>query len=354
MGVRGIARDLAAAGAGKLVALKIEPVEGSGPSAVSVAISDRDGCPAFYGRSIRGLRNGPSPEWLQQRLRAAGQRPISAIVDITNYVMLDHGRPAHAYDIAKLKGGLTARAAKDGEEVLALNGKTYRLQPFMTVIADDFGVHDIGGIMGGEHSSVTEGTTDVFLEIAWFPPERIARTGQALGLTSDARTRFERGADPAFLDPGLDRVTDLILDICGGEASEAVRVGEPPTEQRIIAFDPARTAPIGGLDVPRRKVASLAVASRLSPAHRPTWRSDVDAPPIWSRSSRSSASILSSRLRSSADEGRRTTATVQLIERRVAAPRRPAGSMRRTWLHREAEARNSAWRVALLNTDSEK
>jgi phenylalanyl-tRNA synthetase beta chain len=282
MGVRGIARDLAAAGAGTLKPLEIEPVAGSGPSAVTVTISDPEGCPAFYGRSIRGVKNGPSPEWMQQRLKSAGQRPISALVDITNYVMLDHGRPGHAYDIAKLKGGLTARAAKDGEEVLALNGKTYQLQSFMTVIADDAGVHDIGGIMGGEHSSVTEDTTDVFLEIAWFTPERIARTGQALALTSDARTRFERGADPAFLDPGLDLVTRLILDICGGEANEAVRVGEPPIEQRVIEFDYARTAALGGVDVPQGEQA--AILERLgfdvdgSQFTVPTWRRDVDGP----------------------------------------------------------------------------
>ncbi len=282
MGVRGIARDLAAAGAGTLKPLKIEPVAGSGPSAVVVAITDPEGCPAFYGRSIRGVKNGPSPEWLQQRLKAAGQRPISALVDITNYVMLDHGRPGHAYDIAKLNGGLTARAAKDGEEVLALNGKTYSLKPFMTVIADEAGVHDIGGIMGGEHSSVTDGTTDVFLEIAWFTPERIARTGQALGLTSDARTRFERGADPAFLDKGLDLVTRLILDICGGEASEAVRVGEPPIEHRRIDFDYARTAALGGVDVPRDEQAAilerLGFAVDGSRITVPTWRRDVDGP----------------------------------------------------------------------------
>lgn len=282
MGVRGIARDLAAAGAGTLKPLAIEPVQGSGPSVVPVSITDAEGCPAFYGRSIRGVTNGPSPEWMQQRLKAAGQRPISALVDITNYVMLDHGRPAHAYDIAKLSGGLTARAAKDGEEVLALNGKTYQLKPFMTVIADDAGVHDIGGIMGGEHSSVTEETTDVFLEIAWFTPERIARTGQTLGLTSDARTRFERGADPAFLDAGLDLVTRLILDICGGEASEAVRVGEPPIERRNIEFDYARTAALGGVDVPPAEQA--AILERLgfevygSRVTVPTWRRDVDGP----------------------------------------------------------------------------
>ena len=152
MGVRGIARDLAAAGLGKLKPLAVPQIEGGFPCPVPVRIEDPDGCPAFFGRAITGVKNGPSPEWLQRRLQSAGQRPISALVDITNYVMLDHGRPAHAYDIARLAGGLTARAAKPGEKVLALNEKEYALEPFMTVIADDKQVHDIGGIMGGEDS----------------------------------------------------------------------------------------------------------------------------------------------------------------------------------------------------------
>ncbi len=280
MGVRGIARDLAAAGAGRLKPLEIDAIAGAGPCPVAVAIADPDGCAAFYGRSIKGVVNGPSPKWMQRRLKAAGQRPISAIVDITNYVMLGYGRPAHAYDMAKLSGGLTARRAEESEQVLALNGKTYALKPFMTVIADGSGVHDIGGIMGGEHSSVTETTTDVFLEIAFFTPERIARTGQALGLTSDARTRFERGADPAFLDAGLDLVSRLILDICGGDASEVVRVGTPPLERRTMAFDHKRTAALGGIEVPAKE--QDAILERLGfevegdRVTVPTWRPDVD------------------------------------------------------------------------------
>src|SRR6185295_1454097 len=172
------------------------------------------------------------------------------LVDITNYVMIEHGRPAHAYDIAKLSGGLSARAARPGEKVLALNEKEYALEPFMTVIADDAQVHDIGGIMGGEDSGVSETTADVMLEVAYFTPERIARTGQALGLTSDARSRFERGVDPAFLDDGLAILTGLILDICGGEASAVIRAGEPPVEQRTIHFDYRRTKALGGIEVP--------------------------------------------------------------------------------------------------------
>jgi phenylalanyl-tRNA synthetase beta chain len=247
---------------------------------VPVRIEDQDGCPAFFGCAVRGLKNGASPDWMQRRLRSAGQRPISALVDITNYVMLDHGRPAHAYDIAKLSGGLTARAANAGERVLALNEKEYVLEPFMTVIADDKQVHDIGGIMGGEDSGVGEATTDVMLEVAYFTPERIARTGQALGLTSDARSRFERGVDPAFLDEGLAILTGLILDICGGEASAAVRAGEPPAKQRTITFDYGRTKALGGIDVTERRqseiLESLGFGVNGNSITIPTWRHDVE------------------------------------------------------------------------------
>ena len=282
MGVRGIARDLAAAGIGTLKPLAVPQIEGIFPCPVAVTIEDREGCPAFFGRAIRGLRNGASPDWMQRRLKAAGQRPISALVDITNYVMLDHGRPAHAYDIAKLSGGLTARAAKPGEKVLALNEKEYALEPFMTVIADDRQVHDIGGIMGGEDSGVSHTTTDVILEIAYFTPERIARTGQALGLTSDARSRFERGVDPAFLDEGLAIITGLILDICGGEPSAAVHAGEPPVEKRAITFDFGRTKTLGGIDVPEQRqreiLESLGFKLNGDAVTVPTWRRDVEGP----------------------------------------------------------------------------
>jgi phenylalanyl-tRNA synthetase beta chain len=282
MGVRGIARDLAAAGVGTLKPLGVPQIEGSFPCPVPIRIEDPDGCPAFFGRAIRGVKNGDSPEWMQRRLKSAGQRPISALVDITNYVMLNLGRPAHAYDIAKLKGGLTARAAREGETVLALNEKEYTLEPFMTVIADDEQVHDIGGIMGGEDSGVSEATTDVMLEVAYFTPERIARTGQALGLTSDARSRFERGVDPAFLDDGLAILSGLILDICGGEPSAALRVGNPPVEKRVITFDFNRTKALGGIDVPEKEqkviLERLGFEVRGNEITVPTWRRDVEGP----------------------------------------------------------------------------
>jgi len=282
MGVRGIARDLAAAGMGTLKPVAVPQIEGGFPCPVPVGIEDPDGCPAFFGRAIKGLKNGASPEWMQRRLKAAGQRPISALVDITNYVMIDHGRPAHAYDMAKLTGGLNARAARDGEKVLALNEKEYALGSFMTVIADDKQVHDIGGIMGGEDSGVSETTTDVMLEVAYFTPDRIARTGQALALTSDARSRFERGVDPAFLDDGLAILTRLIIDICGGEPSTVIHAGQPPIERRKIVFDFGRTKTLGGLDVPEKRqrkiLGDLGFGLDGNAIAVPSWRRDVEGP----------------------------------------------------------------------------
>nr|WP_246866103.1 phenylalanine--tRNA ligase subunit beta [Novosphingobium sp. SG720] len=283
MGVYGIARDLAAAGIGTLRALDVAPVAGEGPCPIEIRIEDSDGCPAFYGRVIKGVQNGPSPQWLQDRLKAAGQRPISALVDITNYVMLGYGRPAHAYDLAKLTGAVTARKAREGETVLALNGKEYALQPFMTVIADDAGVHDIGGIMGGEHSGCADTTTDVLLEVAYFDPAHIARTGQALALASDARGRFERGVDPAFLDTGMDLLTQLILEICGGTASEVSRVGTPPVAQRTMSYDPALAGQLGGIAVAQSEQKRILTALGFAvdddwTVTVPSWRPDIAGP----------------------------------------------------------------------------
>ena len=250
MGVYGIARDLAAAGIGTLKELAVEPVPGSFACPVEIRTDDPEGCPAFYGRVIRGVRNGQSPAWMQAALRSAGQRPISALVDVTNFLMLGFGRPAHAYDLAKLKGAVVARRAKEGEQVVALNEKTYTLDGEMTVIADYTGMHDIAGIMGGQHSGVSETTTDVLLEIAYFDPERIGATGRKLGLSSDARTRFERGVDPAYLDEGLELLTETIIAICGGEASEVVRAGSPPSERKVVAYDPVLAEKLGGVAIP--------------------------------------------------------------------------------------------------------
>jgi phenylalanyl-tRNA synthetase beta chain len=273
MGVEGIARDLAAAGMGTFKPWRARHVAGSFPCPIEIRTDDPEGCPAFYGRVIRGVKNGASPDWMQARLIAAGQRPISALVDFTNYLSLGFGRPAHVYDLAKLTGPVVARRAKNGETVEALNEKTYTLDDSMTVIADEAGVHDIGGIMGGEHSGVTPETTDVLLEIAYFDPGRIGATGRKLGIASDARTRFERGVDPAFLDEGLDVLTDLIVRVCGGEPSEVVRAGSPPAEPQVVSYDPGLAERLGGVAIPEAE--QRATLERLDFAVSPDWRVTV-------------------------------------------------------------------------------
>ncbi|MET0239244.1 MAG: phenylalanine--tRNA ligase subunit beta [Sphingobium sp.] len=280
MGVRGIARDLAAKGIGTLKPLTVPAIaeQGVGPD---VRTDAPDDCPAFYARAVTGVANGASPEWMQRRLKAIGQKPISTLVDITNYVMFDLGRPLHVYDLDTLSGGLVARRARAGETAVALNGKSYTLAEGMTVIADDSGVHDIGGIMGGEHSGAQGHTTRVLIECAYFTPEGIARTGQALGLTSDARQRFERGVDPAFLSDGLDIATDYVLKLCGGTASAMTRAGQPPVAARTVLHDPALSEALGGVAVPEAE--QKAILERLGftvavdwTVKVPTWRRDVD------------------------------------------------------------------------------
>lgn len=279
MGVRGVARDLAAAGMGTLNALETGTIDRSG-AGPEVSTSDPDGCPAFYGCTVNGVSNGSSPDWMQARLKSAGQKPINALVDITNYVMLDHGRPLHVYDVSKLSGGLVARKAKDGEKLTALNDKEYVLDTTMTVIADDNGAHDIGGIMGGAETGSEESTTDVLIECAYFTPENIAKTGQKLMLTSDARQRFERGVDPSFLDDGIDIATSLVIELCGGKASEITRAGTPPTDLRVISYDPGQCASLGGLEVAADKQKTILEALGFAVDTNwqvtvPTWRRDV-------------------------------------------------------------------------------
>jgi phenylalanyl-tRNA synthetase beta chain len=289
MGVHGIARDLAAAGLGTLRPIAAPTVAGRFSCPVEIRIEDPEGCPAFYGRVIRGVRNGPSPDWLQRRLKAVGQRPISALVDMTNYVMLTYGRPLHVYDLATLTGAVTARKARAGETVEALNGKTYALDETMTVIADDAAVHDIGGIMGGEGSGVTEATTDILIECAYFDPGAIARTGQKLGLSSDARTRFERGVDPAFLDAGIELATALALDLAGGEPSELVRVGTPPPLDRTIAYRAERCAALAGLDVDPARQQAILESLGFTVEQGETWQVAV---PSWRRDVEGAADIV--------------------------------------------------------------
>jgi len=327
MGVHGIARDLAAAGLGILKPVEVEAMEGAFPCPVEIRTDDPDGCPAFYGRVVRGVRNGPSPDWLQQRLKAVGQRPISALVDMTNYIMLSYGRPLHVYDLAKLEGAVVARRAKEGEEVLALNGKSYTLDGEMTVIADDVMVHDIGGIMGGEHSGVTEETTDILIECAYFDPKRISRTGQKLALASDARTRFERGVDPAFVETGIALATRLAIELAGGEPSEIVRAGEPPRLDKIVDYRPARARALGGVDVAEARQAEILRRLGFEVTTGEVWRIAV---PSWRRDIDGSADIVEEVARIEGYDrveatplprapgvARPTATAQQLIERRV-------------------------------------
>jgi phenylalanyl-tRNA synthetase beta chain len=281
-GVRGIARDLAAAGIGRLKPLEVRPVPSRGPARTPIRLDfpagQEQACPLFLGRSIRGLRNGQSPRWLQDRLTAIGLRPISALVDITNYLTHDLNRPAHVFDEGRLRGGLAVRFARAGETLEALNGKTYELDDGMTVIADDGGVLSLGGIMGGVSTGCTEGTTDVLLEIALFDPVRTAQTGRRLGIDSDARYRFERGVDPGFVLEGMEIATRLILDICGGAAAEPVVAGQAPEHGRRLELRPDRVLTLGGVDVPAGEQARILDALGFRPEPGPDGRIAVTVP----------------------------------------------------------------------------
>ena len=282
LGVRGLARDLAARGLGTLKALDIPAIKGSFASPIGVKIDEAlkaKGCPIFAGRTIRGVKNGPSPDWMQARLKAIGLRPISALVDITNYFTFGLNRPLHVFDLAKVKGDLRIHSAKGGEELLALDGKTYVLKPGMMQISDDAQPESLAGIMGGEASGCTEDTVDVFLESAFWDPITIATTGRALKINSDARYRFERGVDPAFTIPGLDLATQMIIDLCGGEPSEMVMDGAVPDTARSYRFDPKRVERLVGMEIPeadqRATLAALGFTLTGDQAAPPSWRPDV-------------------------------------------------------------------------------
>lgn len=253
LGIYGIARDLAAKGLGRLKPLDAKKTEGSFDSPIKVSLDFPDGdtrpCPLFVGRYIRGVKNGPSPEWLQRRLKAIGLRPISALVDITNYITFAYGRPLHVFDAGKVEGNIRARAAKDGETLEALDNKTYTLSAGMTVIADDAGPEAIAGIIGGTTSGCTDETVNVFLEAAYFDPLKTAATGRKLGITSDARYRFERGVDPAFTPLGAEIATRMILELCGGEASHVVTAGAVPDTARSFNLRKTRVKTLAGADI---------------------------------------------------------------------------------------------------------
>ena len=285
LGVRGIARDLAAAGLGGLKPLDTTPVPGNFTSPIGIHIDDHSACPLFLGRHLRGLRNGPSPGWLRRRLEAIGLRPISALVDITNFLTFDVNRPLHVFDAGHLQGSLTVRFARSGETLLALNGQEYALDSEITAIADRAGVQSLGGVIGGEATGCTVATTEVFIEAALFDPVRTAATGRRLGISSDARYRFERGVDPAFVKDGLEIATRLMLDLCGGEASEIVTAGSVPDWRRRYVLRPDRPATLGGLDVSPEESTEILTALGFSverlaggnlAAEPPSWRGDIE------------------------------------------------------------------------------
>ena len=285
LGVAGIARDLSATGIGRLKDLSVAPIAGSFPCPVDIRLDGSDACPVFAGRLIRCVKNGPSPAWLQARLRAIGLRPISALVDVTNLISYDRARPLHVYDAAKVVGGFVeARLGRDGESVAALDGQTYAVGPEMCVIADGSGAIGLGGVMGGSSTGCSETTTEVFVESAWFDPIRTAQTGRATGIASDAQYRFARGVDPGFVVPGLELATKLILELCGGEASEVRVAGEVPAPVPPVEFDPAYVAKLSGLAIaPDRSLEILSklgfVVTGLGKAmtvQPPTWRRDVE------------------------------------------------------------------------------
>src|SRR5947199_853064 len=282
-GVHGIARDLSAADMGKFKDPAIKPVKGEFSCPVQVKVEDASLCPGFALRLVRGVKNGPSPEWLQKRLTSIGLRPINALVDITNFMTYDRARPLHVFDAAKVHGNLTVRRARDGETLKALDGRIYTLDSGVCVIADDHGVESLAGIMGGEASGCDENTTDVLIESALWNEINIAQTGRKLGINSDARYRFERGVDPAFMVPGLEMATRLVMELCGGTPSENVVVGKAFGDDRVIDFTLSEVKRLAGIEVSltemRRILGHLGfMVAGSGPVVKvavPSWRTDV-------------------------------------------------------------------------------
>ncbi|WP_371169567.1 phenylalanine--tRNA ligase subunit beta [Aliiroseovarius sp. 2305UL8-7] len=281
LGVRGIARDLAARGLGTLKPMVEHKVAGNGPSPINVTIDDDtlDANPLFMGRLIKGVKNGPSPAWLQARLKAVGLRPISALVDITNFFTYDMNRPLHVFDADKVKGDLRVHRAKGGETLIGLDEKEYTFERGMVVISDSEGVESIAGVMGGLPTGCTEETTNVFLEAAFWETIQIAKTGRALKINSDARYRNERGIDPAYNAPAIEAATQMILDLCGGEASDVVTAGAEPDVSRAYKLDTDRVQSLVGMDIPadeqRKTLTALGFTIDGDMAHVPSWRPDV-------------------------------------------------------------------------------
>jgi len=283
LGIRGIARDLAAAGLGTIKPLEAIPIPGRFDSPIGVVLDfpdkKKDACPYFIGRYLRGVKNGPSPAWVQDKLVAVGLRPISALVDITNLMTIEFGRPLHVFDAAKVKGNVRPRMARADESLLALDGKMYAMDEEMCVIGDDVNAEALGGIMGGESSGCTEETTDVFIECAYFDPMRTAMTGRKLNLQSDARFRFERGVDPEFMEPAMEIATQHVLDLCGGEASNLVIAGAVPDWKRTITLRLDRVRSLGGVELSADEISSILGA--LGFVHAKTEKNFDITPPSW-------------------------------------------------------------------------
>ena len=283
LGVLGIARDLAAAGLGKFNPMPVKPVVSSAPCPVEFETQDSEACPVFVGRVIKGVKNGPSPDWMQARLKAVGINPKNMLVDVTNYISLDRCRPLHAYDLNKLTGKVTARLGQPGESFLALDGKVYEISEDMCVIADESGVIGLGGVMGGEGTSVSEGTTDIFIESAYFDPDRTARTGRATGIISDARYRNERGIDPESCLEGVELATQLIIETCGGQASDVRVAGGVPSPQAPVQFNLGDLKRLTGIDLKASEIRKITKdlgfgtedAGEAWYLTVPSWRHDV-------------------------------------------------------------------------------
>jgi phenylalanyl-tRNA synthetase beta chain len=281
LGIRGIARDLAARGLGTLKDFDVMPVVTSFKADLSVSIDDNtlDGCPVFCGRVIRGVRNGPSPTWLQHSLRAIGLRPISFLVDVTNFFTMDRNRPLHVFDADKLTGNMRVHRAQGGEKILALDDKIYTFEAGQMMISDENGAQSIAGIMGGADTGCTEETVNVLVESAYWDPVQIAYTGRALQINSDARYRFERGVDPEFTPEGLEYAVRMIVDNAGGEASELIQAGKVPNYARAYRLDVTRVASLVGMDIPERTqratLTDLGFRLEGDMAHVPSWRPDV-------------------------------------------------------------------------------
>ncbi|MDX2203179.1 MAG: phenylalanine--tRNA ligase subunit beta [Hyphomicrobiaceae bacterium] len=287
-GVRGIARDLAAAGLGKLKPeRKLKGVEGTFECPVDIRLElpdeAADACSCFAGRYLKGVNNGQAPAWMQQRLRAVGLRPINALVDVTNYISMDRGRPLHVYDADKLQGAIRARLAREGESFKGLDGRTHMVDPAMCVIADERAVLGLGGILGGEDTGCSEETKNVLIECAYFDPLRTAATGRKAGIVSDARYRFERGVDPAFVLPGLDLATSLMMEVAGGKPSKARVAGTPPVRAVTVDFDSGLIEKLAGIKLADKEIratleglgCAIEGKGQRVKVTIPTWRPDM-------------------------------------------------------------------------------